>query len=118
MFVRDGKTYYECGDRVELIYSHPDGNQSLIASDTGTVVRDPDAARLEGENVGTTWVRVRWDHKVDRGHDADRRDLCPVGYGWNVPREYLRPVETINDEDTDYDLESEQELMSMLGVST
>lgn len=113
MYVKDDVIWYETGDAVELIYDHPDDNDSLHAGDTGIVVSDPGVE----DNSPVAWVKIRWDKPVANGHDADNRELCPYGYGWNVSRTLIQPSSMFNDKDTEYDMESAQELMSMLGVS-
>ncbi len=111
MYIRDNVVWFEEGDRVVLTHDHPDENETLVQGMMGVVVEDT-------AESPRTWVHVCWDAEIARGHDAGRPDKCPNGHGWNVDRGYLECVSFYDDADTDYDLEPEQELMSMLGVST
>ena len=111
MYIKNGVTWFEDGDRVELVVDHPDGNDYLVRGCLGTVMEDTGNGETE-DNL----VSVCWDNDVN-GHEAGRPDLCPQGHGWNVERSTLAFLPTFDDRDTEYDLESEQELMSMLGVT-
>lgn len=73
MYIKDGVTWFEIGDRVELLVDYHDGNDDLVRGSMGCVT---------------------------------------------VERTALAFIPAFDDRDTEYDLESEQELMSMLGVST
>lgn len=114
MYTKFNVTWYEEGDRVELTVDHPDGNDDLMKGAMGYVVEDQGE---EGENC-ESWIAVCWDDEIENGHDAGHPDICPNGRGWNVDRNWLAYVPSFDDRDMEYDLESEQELMSMLGVST
>lgn len=85
-----GFTTFKEGDRVVLLYDHPDNNEDLVYGCLGTVVSDerPD-----------DWVSIRWDDPINGGHTCD--GLCEGGHGWNVPREQIKLAEDreINDED-------------------
>lgn len=113
MHIKDGVTWFDVGDRVELLVDHPDGNDDLICGCCGTVTEDTGY-----DEAKSNWVSVCWDIEVAGGHDTGWPDLCPEGHGWNVERSDLAFIPAFDDRDTEYDLESEQELMSMLGVST
>lgn len=69
------------GDRVVCIVDKPDGNEYILAGDTGTVLSDNDGS-------GTIWVRVRWDKANPKNHSCD--GLCESGHGWKVPNGHLR----------------------------
>lgn len=107
----NGNIFYEEGDRVELIRNNPDNNEDLHAGDTGTVVED-----LGFDEKSNSWICVRWDHEIERGHDTGNPDLCPHGYGWNVDRKDIIPSQdsTVDDAKTEYDLATEDELLSLL----
>jgi len=113
VYIKDGVTWFEVGDRVELLVDYPDGNDDLVRGCCGMVTEDSGGGERED-----SWVSVCWDIEVAGGHDTGWPDLCPQGHGWNVERSALAFIPAFDDRDTEYDLESEQELMSMLGVST
>ena len=113
MYIKDGVTWFEIGDRVELLVDYPDGNDDLVRGSMGCVTED------QGDDVESpdAWISVCWDKEISGGHDTGHPDRCPSGHGWNVDRTALAFIPSFDDRDTEYDLESEQELMSMLGVS-
>ena len=111
MYINNGVTWFEAGDRVELMVDHPDGNDYLVRGCLGTVTEDTGHGETDD-----SWISVCWDIDVN-GHDTGHPDICQQGHGWNVERGALLLIPVFDDRDTEYDLESEQDLMSMLGVT-
>ena len=81
----DSSYEWKVGDRVVLMNDEPAKNPDLSIGDEGTI-----CAIVDRE------IGVRWDHKVQYGHDCSYGDgeKCEIGYGWWVFDSQIEPGES------------------------
>lgn len=100
--------FFKDGDRVVLLEDNPDGNPSMKAGLSGTVVDDMGA---DGDR-SDSWVSVCWDEEVSGGHDCG--GLCDHRYGWNVDRSWIELI--AEREVVDDDIANLAEICSFIGI--
>lgn len=93
---------FKDGDRVVLLEDNPDGNTSMKAGLSGTVV---------GETA-RGWVSVCWDEEISGGHDCN--GLCDHKYGWNVDPSWINLL--AEREVVDDDIANLAEICSFIGI--